>query len=92
MNAKQKDRSIPSIFANGINYSNPCDIANQLNAFFVSAPSKIAQNIPPTNQPETKFYSNLNFSLSDSPVTMTEISDAVKQLLPKKLKICMAIQ
>ena len=84
MNAKQTDCNIPFIFSNGIKHTKPCDIASELNAFFISAPSKIAQNIPATHEPDIKFYNNISFNLSASPVTMTEISDATKQLLPKK--------
>ena len=54
-----------------------------MNKFFAEAPSKIVSSIPQTDEPTFNSYTNHKFSMSDSPVTETEIRDAAKQLLSK---------
>ena len=84
VNSNSTKQNISSLFINGIKYTNPTDIANAMNKFFAEAPTKIVSSIPPTDEPTFSSYTNLKFSLSDSPVTESEIRDAAKQLLSKK--------
>jgi len=80
----KKQNFISELFAGGIHHTDALIIANKLNEFFISAPQKIAENIPHSN---LKIYTPVSekiFSINQSPVTRTEISDAIKQLLPKK--------
>jgi len=84
VNSNSTKQNISSLFINGIRYTNSTDIANAMNKFFAEAPTKIVSSIPPTDEPTFSSYTNLKFSLSDSPVTETEIRDAAKQLLSKK--------
>jgi len=72
---------------NGTSFDDQRQIANLLNDFFISAPKEISDSIDspiPTDQPTDLPESPLRFSLSDSPVTQTEIIDAVAQLESKK--------
>ena len=61
-------------------------IADALNEFFTSAASLIVDQIPPTDRPpdpEPDANSPL-FSLTNSPVTRSEISEVIKNLKDKK--------
>jgi len=75
---------LSELFINGIRLTDPLTIATQLNEFFVSAPIKISEEIPPSDPPEVYFENPISFSFSNSPVTITEIIEATAQLLPKK--------
>jgi len=80
-----KRNVISEIFINGVRLTDPATIASSLNQFFVSAPQKIADEIPPSENPPEVFFENpVSFSFSDSPVTISEIVEATAQLLPKK--------
>jgi len=83
MNANSSKQTITNLFVDGINHTEPCDIANVLNQFFVSAPAKIVEQIPPAGDPTINFNNEVIFSMQDSPITESEIFDAAKQLLPK---------
>jgi len=80
-----KKDPISELFVNGVNYTEPIDIANILNEFFVNEPVNIANNIPSTDINPTVFPPNpIAFSLNNSPVTVTEIIEATTQLQSKK--------
>jgi hypothetical protein len=76
---------INEIFSEGIRSTDPTAIAEKLNLFFTTAPQKIVDEIPSCSP--FKNYAREShhlFSLSDSPVTRTEIYDALLQLQSKK--------
>jgi hypothetical protein len=73
MNANSSKQTITNLFVDGINHTEPCDIANVLNQFFVSAPAKIVEQIPPAGDPTINFNNEVIFSMQDSPITETEI-------------------
>jgi hypothetical protein len=75
---------LSELFVDGIRHSEPQIIAEKLNEFFVNAPGKIVSEIPECDNPFDEKVTNQVFSLSNSPVTRTEILDAVKQLQSKK--------
>ena len=74
---------ISEIFVSGISYTSPIDIATKLNEFFISAPTAIVNELPATDFPTPKFNTPLNFNLTDSPVTQSEIIEATSQLQNK---------
>jgi len=84
MNCDNSKLPLTQLFSNGITYTNPADIANELNKFFVSAPLKIVEKIPPADPPVSVLRTEKTFNFTDSPITLTEISDTVSQLLSKK--------
>ncbi len=84
INSVKSKQSISTLFVNGINVTDPCIIANELNKFFLSAPLTIVEKIPFAEPPEVKFHNPISFSMNDSPITETEIIEAVNLLLPKK--------
>ncbi len=81
INSVKSKQSISTLFVNGINVTDPCIIANELNKFFVSAPLTIVEKIPFAEPPEVKFHNPISFSMNDSPITETEIIEAVNLLL-----------
>ncbi len=77
--------SISELFFNGISYTDPQTLADKLNEFFILAPQLIVNEIPSCDEnPFPEKISANTFSLRDSPVTKTEILDAVSQLQNKK--------
>ena len=88
---KPKDKSslLSSLRINGADVTDPLLMASALNNFFATAPSIIVNEIPPT---DTEYDANPSvpltdcplFSFTDSPVTETEILNAVGLLEPKK--------
>jgi Reverse transcriptase (RNA-dependent DNA polymerase) len=86
MNSDHKNsHAYSEIFVDGIRHSDPQIVAEKFNEFFAKAPQIIVNEINPSsndffNSPE----SEARFCLGDSPVTRTEISDAISQLLSKK--------
>jgi hypothetical protein len=76
---------ISELFVNGVNYTEPLQVANILNEFFINEPINIANSIPPSDtEPEVFFVNPIPFSFSASPVTVTEIVEATTQLQCKK--------
>jgi len=76
---------ISELFVNGVNYTEPLQIANILNDFFINEPMNIANSIPPSDsEPDVFFVNPIPFSFSASPVTVTEIVEATAQLQCKK--------
>jgi hypothetical protein len=76
---------ISELFVNGVNYTEPLQIANILNDFFINEPLNIANSIPPSDsEPDVFFVNPIPFSFSASPVTVTEIVEATAQLQCKK--------
>jgi len=86
VNAEAKQQiHISELFVNGISHTDPLTIANELNKFFITAPQKIVSEIPKCGKnPVQDVIHNKIFSLNDSPVTRTEIMDAISQLQSKK--------
>ena len=86
INADNKNQiHLTEIFSDGIKYTDPQTIANKLNEFFINAPLKIVNEIPKCHtSPVQEIVHGNTFSLSNSPVTRTEIMDAIVQLQPKK--------
>ena len=86
INSENKNQTqIHELFSNGIKHTDPLTIANELNHFFINAPLKIVSEIPDCKtNPVNETVHDKTFSLSESPVTRTEIMDAISQLLPKK--------
>jgi hypothetical protein len=90
----QRKEFISDLTLNGINYNDPRQIAEKLNEFFVSAPQRVSEGPHPgvadtSANPSESIHDNppdlpFAFSVSDSPVTRSEILEAVAQLEPKK--------
>ena len=61
-------------------------MAESFNKFFASAAINVVNKINPSNKSATEniVYNNNVFSLSNSPVTISEILDATKLLQDKK--------
>ena len=84
--SKFKHSSISSVKCNGVETSDPLEIANIFNSHFTSAAVKIADKIPPTNRsPEEhcKSFDSVFYSAS-IPVTPLEVFKTTKQLQDKK--------
>jgi len=75
---------ITELFVDGISCTDSLSIANKLNQFFTTAPTRIVNDIPPSELPHVHFHNPVSFSFSDFPVTRSEIVEAVKLLQPKK--------
>ncbi len=86
INSEQKNhQQFDEIFVDGIKHTDPLKIAHELNNFFINAPLKIVSEIPGCNlNPVREIIHEKCFSLSESPVTRSEIMDAIAQLQPKK--------
>jgi hypothetical protein len=86
--SKKCKEQLSSLFVDGTLYSDPFQIACKLNEFFTTMPSKIASEIPPVNDDDVQpIDENDNIpllSFTDSPVTGSEVLDAISELLPKK--------
>ena len=81
----QNKDPITELFCNGINHTDPVEIATVLNQFFTTAPQKIVDELPVAHcSPEVYFNNPVSFSFSSSPVSQAEIVNAASQLLPKK--------
>ena len=86
---KNKNNNLSSLCINNRDVTDPSEIANSFNEFFTTAPALIVGEIPPT---DVDFQLNPNdpdpdwplFSFSNTPVSETEITDAIKLLEPKK--------
>jgi hypothetical protein len=67
-------------------------MANKFNEFFTSIASEIAQTIIPTDRPPDINVPPISeesfFSFSRDPVTLTDVSDAILSLEPKKTQDC----
>jgi hypothetical protein len=79
---------LSNLFVDGTLYSDPFQIVCKLNEYFTTMPSKIASEIPPVNDDdEHPLDENVNIpllSFTESPVTGSEVLDAISELLPKK--------
>ncbi len=66
--------------------NNPKVLANEFNQFFISSAPQIVTEIhPSTKSPTNHLTQNENFfSLSNVPVTPTEVIEATRKLLDKK--------
>ena len=86
---KNKSNNVSSMRINNIDVTDSSVIANSFNEFFATAPALIVGEISPTdvdfqlnpNDPDPDFPL---FSFSNTPVSETEIIDAIKLLQPKK--------
>ena len=92
MNANSSKQTITNLFVDGINHTEPCDIANVLNQFFVSAPAKIVEQIPPAGDPTINFNNEVIFSMQDSPITRLKFSMLLNNFCQKILRTCLVFQ
>ena len=82
----QNKEPITELFFNGINHTDPVEIATVVNQFFTTAPQKIVDELPASHcSPEVYFNNPVSFSFSSLPVSQAEIVNAASQLLPKKI-------
>jgi hypothetical protein len=84
-NCKEK---IDQIIVDGVVFTDPKTIADKFNIFFTNVASTIAQTIVPTDRPPDVPVQPIPdeslFSFSRDPVTLSEVSDAIGSLEPKK--------
>jgi hypothetical protein len=84
--------SIDQIIVNGEVFTDPKIMADKFNIFFTNVASSIAQTIVPTDRPpdvpENHIPDDSLFSFSRDPVTLSEVSDAIGSLEPKKTLDC----
>ena len=84
---RQNDKSnFPEFFLdnNNTHITNPQNIANKFNDFYVNLGPQLAQNIPTTQTPtESTTYNNYPHSFFFTPVTPIEILKIVQNLKPK---------
>jgi Notch-like protein len=80
-----KSSSISRLLVGNAEITDPCLIAESFNEFFINAARLIVEEIPPTDRPPDPVLNDdiPLFSLSDSPVTRTEISEVIKSLKDK---------
>jgi len=85
--------SLSKLIVNNIVYTDPYQIACHLNEFFTTMPQKIVSEIPSVseNSPASDNYANTQhnddiplLSFTNSPVTETEVLDAIAMLKSKK--------
>ena len=84
--SSNKDCSIQNIILDGNCISDPALMAEKFNVFFANIANNIVSSINPSNtipDPNPNVCENL-FSLSDSPVTASEIVECAKMLNDKK--------
>ena len=83
---KNNKKNCASLIVNGANINDPSLMAESFNKFFASAAINVVNKINPSNKSATEniTYKNNIFSLSNSPVTISEILDATKLLQDKK--------
>ena len=86
VNLKITKKNCASLIVNGANINDPSLMAESFNKFFASAAINVVNKINPSNKSATEniTYNNNIFSLSNSPVTISEILDATKLLQDKK--------
>ena len=84
--SKFKHSSIASVKCNGIETSDPQEIANIFNTHFTSAAGKIADKIPPSNRSPDEHCKDHDcvFYSASNPVTPLEVFNTTKQLQDKK--------
>jgi Reverse transcriptase (RNA-dependent DNA polymerase) len=87
-NKKGNSNSILNIFHNGSLISDSKEIADKFNEFFSSIAENIVSNIPnpidiSSFDPLINNACDSSFKFSDSPLTKSEISEAIDQLKPK---------
>jgi len=87
-NVKSKEQ-LSQLLVDGNLFTNPFLMACKLNEHFTTTPSNIAAEIPPCEDLEEIPNDNANvnvplLSFTDSPVTGSEVLDAISELLPKK--------
>jgi hypothetical protein len=81
--------SVNCITINNVQYNDPRDIANKFNEFFSNVALKIVSEIPPTDRPPDPDPEANNddvslFSLSNIPVTASEVIETINSFEPKK--------
>ena len=83
---KNNKKNCASFIVNGANINDPSLMAESFNKFFASAAINVVNKINPSNKSATEniAYNNNVFSLSNSPVTISEILYATKLLQDKK--------
>jgi hypothetical protein len=87
---KKKTKSsstISSISFNDRTFTDPRAIAKRFNEFFTTAAINIVSELQPcepTDRPPDSPPNNFSFSFSNDPVTLSEISDVIKSMEPKK--------
>jgi Reverse transcriptase (RNA-dependent DNA polymerase)/Endonuclease/Exonuclease/phosphatase family len=83
---------IDQIFSDGVLITDPKLMADKFNIFFTSVASQIAETIIPTDRPPdvgvVPVPDDSLFSFSRDPVTLTDVSDAIRSLEPKKTLDC----
>ncbi len=87
INRKQKSKtgSISNLLSNGILLSNPKDIANEFNKFFVTTPLLISQTLPRSDTDyNEEQLNNPAFTFDGNPISEEEIFTALSLLSPKK--------
>ena len=86
--APKKTEQSYSLLINGEIESDPLRVANKFNEFFTNIATSIVSEIIPTDHPPDDNPRSPDpvslFSFSNNPVTLTEISDAIQSLEPKK--------
>ena len=83
---KNNKKNCASLIVKGANINDLSLMAESFNKFFASAAINVVNKINPSNKSATEniVYNNNVFSLSNSPVTISEILDATKLLQDKK--------
>ena len=83
---KNNKKNCASLIVKGANINDLSLMAESFKKFFASAAINVVNKINPSNKSATEniVYNNNVFSLSNSPVTISEILDATKLLQDKK--------
>jgi hypothetical protein len=89
--SNSKDK-IDQIIVDGVVFTDPKIMADKFNIFFTNVASTIAQTIVPTDRPPDVPVQPIPdkslISFSRDPVTLSEVSDAIGSLEPKKTLDC----
>jgi hypothetical protein len=83
--APKKSSSLSRLLVDNVEITDPLLMAKSFNDFFINAAKNIVDEIPPTDRPPDLAQKDdiPLFSLTDSPVTRTEISEVIKSLKDK---------